>query len=154
MSRLSQIFPTAASNGTARLGILLVAGLLGAGLLFLADPYTTQSGPPSPWQAYAPLARRYLAAASRKDSLELSRFSASAGAVTWALSAGRHYPDSLAPWAKRAEVWSGFRRGDTTEVLLTAHSDVCWEHPIWMRFLGYAPQAKVVEVGSKCFDRS
>jgi hypothetical protein len=123
-------------------------------LLFLADPYTTRSGPPSPWEAYAPLARGYLAAAIRKDSLGLSRVSGSPGAITWALSVGGRYPDSLAPWAERAWVWSGFRRGDTTEVLLSASSDVCSEHPIWMRFLGDGPEAKVVEAGSKCFEPS
>jgi hypothetical protein len=153
MSRISHVLPGPASTGTARLGILAVAGAVCAALLFLADPYTTQSGAPSPWQAYVPLARSYLAAAIRKDSLELSRVSGSPAAVVWALSVGRRYPDSLAPWAERSRVWSGYRRGDTTEVLLYATSDVCWEHPIWMRFLGDAPEAKVVEVGSKCFEK-
>lgn len=153
VSRISHNFPESVSIGTARLGILLLAASLCAALLFLADPYTTQSGAPSAWEAYAPLARRYLSAAYRKDSLELARISGSRGAVAWALAAGRSYPDSLVPWAKRARVWSGFRRGDTTEVLLYAASDVCWEHAFWMRFLGDAPGAKVVEVGSGCFEQ-
>ncbi|HEY7615075.1 MAG TPA: hypothetical protein VH764_18920 [Gemmatimonadales bacterium] len=154
MSRISHVLPRAPSTETARLGILVVAGVVCAALLFLADPYTTQSGAPSPYQAYAPLARSYLAAAIRKDSLELTRFSGSAEAVTWALAVGRHYPDSLAPWAERAQVWSGYKRGDTTEVLLYATSEVCSEHPIWMRFLGDPSDAKVVGVGSKCFEKS
>jgi hypothetical protein len=122
--------------------------------LLLVQPYSGQSAPPSHWDEYARPAQRFLTAALRKDSLELSRRSASAEAARWGLAAGRQYPDSLAVWAREAHVWSGLMVGDTAEVLLLTDSKVCDERPIWLRFVGDSEDPRVVEAGSSCFDVS
>jgi hypothetical protein len=122
--------------------------------LLLVQPYSGQSGPPTRWDEYAKPAQRFLQAALRNDSLELSRQSASAEAASWGLQAARRYPDSLAVWAKRSHVWSGVMRGDTAEVLLSTDTQVCEERPIWLRFVGDSGAPKVVDAGSSCFDVS
>ncbi len=130
----------------------LAAVAVFSAFLLLVQPYSIGPGPPSHWDEYARPAQRFLQAALRRDSLELSRRSVSSGPARWALAAARRYPDSLAVWAREARVWSGFMRGDTAEVLLTTDSKVCEERPIWLRFLGDGGQPKVVEAGSSCFE--
>ena len=122
--------------------------------LLLVQPYSGRSGPPSRWDEYARPAQRFLKAASRRDSLELSRQSVSSAAARWGLAAARQYPDSLAAWARKARVWSGVMYGDTAEVLFYTDTKVCDDQPIWLRFLGDSGDVKVVEAGSTCFDVS
>jgi hypothetical protein len=118
---------------------LALAAVLTAAML-LAQPYSyRRAGPPSPWQAYAEPARRFLEAALRQDSVALVRQSASDAPVSWALGMARERPESLSGWAHDARVWTGSRHGDTTEILL--------HQPIWLRFVGSDSAARVVEAG-------
>jgi hypothetical protein len=130
---------------------VLVAGAFVAAML-LAQPYSWRGGADSPWSAYAEPARRFLQTALRDDTARLTELAADAAPVTWALAAARRHPDSIAPWAREASVWSGYRRGDTVEVLLQTGSSACADHPVWMRFIGDTADLKVVEAGSECFE--
>jgi hypothetical protein len=127
---------------------LLGAALLVAALVFL-QPYSVTS----PWAVYSRPAQRFLQAALRGDSLALVQQASSAEPVAWALAVGRSHPDSLAAWAREAEAWSGGRWGDTAEVVLQTSTEVCRDHPIWMRFVGSGEEARVLRVSSTCFDR-
>jgi hypothetical protein len=138
-------------NDKTPLLISLIAAAILATALLVFQPYSLRSGSPSPWQAYTRPAQQYLTAALKNDSLELVEQSASMAPVVWSLAAARRFPESLAVWAREAKVWTGFRRGDTAEVLLQTETDVCSEHPIWLRFVGKGDQVKVVEAGSGCF---
>ncbi len=129
----------------------VVAGAFVATML-LTQPYSYRDSRPSPWTAYAEPAKAFLQAALRKDSAKLASLSRSDRAVAWGLAAGRRYPDSIAIWAREATVWSGYERDDTVEVLLSSGSDVCYDHPIWLRLVGDVGDAKVVEAGTECFD--
>jgi hypothetical protein len=126
---------------------LLGAVLLGAGLAIL-QPYSVVS----PWSAYTKPAQRFLQAAVRRDSLALTRQSASAAPVVWALAAARTHPDSLAVWARNARASTGGRWGDTVDVLLSTSTEVCDEHPIWIRFVGSGDNARVLRASSACFE--
>ncbi len=139
-------------NDKAPIYVTLAGAAVLVLFLLLVQPYSATSGPPSPWDVYTQPARRFLEAALRRDSLELSRQSVSSGPVAWGLAAARRYPDSLAVWARELQVWSGVRRGDTAEVLFHTSTAVCDERPIWLRFLGDSGQFKVVEAGSACFE--
>jgi hypothetical protein len=122
--------------------------------LLLVQPYSARSVRPSHWDEYAHPAQSFLKAAVRSDSLELVRQSVSSAAARWGLAAARRFPDSLAVWARKAQVWSGVMHGDTAEVLLYTNTGVCEERPIWVRFLGDSGQVRIVEAGSTCFDPS
>jgi hypothetical protein len=126
---------------------LLAAAALGAAVLVL-QPYTADF----PGTAFAQPARRYIQAALARDSLALTRLSASPTPVSWALHAARARPDSLAAWAGHVEAWIGERVGDTTQVLVFASSDRCSQVPIVLRFVGAAGHPKVAEAGSACLD--
>jgi hypothetical protein len=126
---------------------LLGAGLLVAALMVL-QPYSVTS----PWGVYSRPAQRFLQAALRGDSLALAQQSGSVEPVVWALAAARRHPDSLAPWAKDAEAWTGGRWGDTAEVVLQTSAEVCRDHPIWIRFVGSGENARVLRVSSTCFE--
>ena len=56
------------------------------------------------------------------------------------MAVARRDPESLTAWANGAEVWTGRRLGDTTEVLL--------HQPIWLRFMGSGDEVRVVAAGS------
>jgi hypothetical protein len=126
---------------------LLGAGLLVAALMVL-QPYSVTSH----WGVYSRPAQRFLQAALRGDSLALAQQSGSVEPVVWALAAARRHPDSLAPWAKDAEAWTGGRWGDTAEVVLQTSAEVCRDHPIWIRFVGSGENARVLRVSSTCFE--
>jgi hypothetical protein len=126
---------------------LLGAALLITGLAVL-QPYSVTPR----WSAYTKPAQRFLQAALRGDSIALARQSESEGPVLWALDAARLYPDSLAVWARRGEAWTGGRRGDTADVLLSTPTPVCSEHPIWLRFVGSGEDARVLRASSACFE--
>jgi hypothetical protein len=140
-------------NGKTPVYLTLIAGAMFAAAMLISPPYVARLGPPSPWEAYAQPAQRYLSAALKRDSMALVEQSASPAPVAWGLEVARRYPDSLAAWVPDPQVWAGFNRGDTAEVLLHTESDVCSEQPIWMRFIGKADSAKVVEAGSACFEQ-
>jgi hypothetical protein len=125
--------------------------LLGVALLAVSvvtlQPYSVTS----PWEVYSKPAQRFLQAALRGDSLALAEQSGAVEPVVWALAAARRHPDSLAAWTT-AEAWSGGRWGDTAEVVLQASSEVCRDHPIWIRFVGAGDDARVLRVSSTCFE--
>jgi hypothetical protein len=131
---------------------ILLAAVFGT-VMLLVQPYSWRAGAESSsrWEAYLEPARRFLQAAVRKDSLALVQQSTNAEPVAWALAAARRQPDSLRIWAREAWVWTGSSHGDTTEVLYSAHTSVCPDQPIWLRFVGPREDAKVVEAGSACF---
>jgi hypothetical protein len=137
-------------NGRIPLYLSLLLAVILTIVLLVVQPYSFQADR-AQWEGYIEPVRTFLQSAMRRDSAALARQSAGAGPVNWALAAGRRYPDSLAPWADEARIWSGFRRGDTTEVLLTAKTDICGESPIWLRFLERGEERKVLEAGSGCF---
>lgn len=126
---------------------LLAAAFLGAALL-LSQPYSADW----PGRAFAKPAERYVRAALRQDSLALTRLSASAEPVTWALAAGRARPESLRLWAHGARAWTGERAGDTAEVFLYPYGEVCGEAPIVLRFVGAGSDARVLRASSACLD--
>jgi hypothetical protein len=128
---------------------LTVAGAvpLGAAIL-LIQPYSMDF----PGTAYAKPARRYLHAAISQDSARLTRLSASAAPVVWALETARNHPESRRAWTGRANVWTGVRRADTTDVLVFPSGKPCSEAPIVLRFVGAGDDAKVVKASWACFD--
>lgn len=133
-------------NGKAPLyGTLALLGILGAALVLL-QPYTADW----PGSDYAESSRRYLRAASRQDSLALSRLSTSDRPVRWALAAARRHPDTLALWARRVDAWTGPRNGDTTEVFVYPRTHACGGEPIVLRFVGAGIGSKVLEASSTC----
>jgi hypothetical protein len=136
-------------NGKAPLYLTLLGSTLLITAVLVFQPYSVTS----PWSAYTAPAQRYLQAAMRRDSAALVQQSISAAPVEWGLKAARLYPDSLAVWAREAQVWTGGRWADTAEVLLSTPTDVCSRHPIWLRFVGTGDRAKVVRAWSACFDR-
>jgi hypothetical protein len=133
-------------NGKMPLYLTLLAGVLCAVALWILQPYTVRS----PWDAYTGPAQRFLAAALRRDSLALSRLSGSVAPVVWALEAARARPESLMAVARDAEAWTGQRRGDTADVLLS--TEACSRHPIWLRFVGSGDQVKVLRASSTCLE--
>ncbi|HEX3232887.1 MAG TPA: hypothetical protein VHR41_01735 [Gemmatimonadales bacterium] len=134
-------------NGRMPLYLTLLAAVLCAAALWVLQPYTVRS----PWDAYTRPAQQFLRAAIRRDSLALTRQSGSVTPVVWALAAARTQPESLKVWARDAEAWTGKRRGDTADVLLSTATAVCSRHPIWLRFVGSGEQARVVRASSACF---
>jgi hypothetical protein len=133
-------------NGKMPLYLTLLIGVLGAVALWILQPYTVRS----PWEVYTRPAQRFLEAALKRDSAALSRQSGSIAPVVWALKAARARPESLMAVARDAEAWTGQRRGDTADVLLSA--EVCSRHPIWLRFVGSGDQLKVLGATSTCFE--
>jgi hypothetical protein len=133
-------------NGKMPLYLTLLAGVLCVAALWILQPYTVRS----PWDAYTKPAHRFLEAALKRDSLALSRLSGSVAPVVWALEAGRVRPESLMAVARDAEAWTGQRRGDTADVLLS--TEVCRRHPIWLRFVGSGDQVKVLRASSACLE--
>src|SRR6266536_1219947 len=110
-------------NGRVPLYLTLLAAGLSAAGLWLLQPYSVRS----PWDVYTRPAQQFLEAALQRDSAELSRQSGSIAPVIWALQAARTRPESLKVIARDAEAWTGQRRGDTADVLLSA--TVCSRHP-------------------------
>lgn len=135
-------------NGKAPLYLTVVAAVLLGGVILLIQPYSVDF----PGTAYAKPARRYLQAAISQDSVRLSRLSASAAPVAWALAAARIHPEPLAAWAGLTQAWTGVRRGDTTDVLVFPAGEPCSQAPIVLRFVGAGADARVVKASSACFD--
>jgi len=135
-------------NGKAPLYLTVLAAVLLIAATLLFQPYTADF----PGTAYARPARHYLQAAISQDSVSLSRLSASAAPVAWALEAARIHPDSLAAWAGPTKAWTGARLGDTTDVLIFPAGEPCSQAPIVLRFVGAGDDARVLEASSACFD--
>jgi len=135
-------------NGKAPLYLTVIGGVLLVAAIFLIQPYSADF----PGTAYAKPARRYLHAAISQDSVSLSRLSASAAPVAWALKAARSHPETLAAWTGRTQAWTGVRRGDTTDVLVFPAGDPCSDVPIVLRFVGSGDDAKVVKASWGCVD--
>jgi hypothetical protein len=133
-------------NGRMPLYLTLLAGVVCAAALWLLQPYTVRS----PWNAYTRPAQRFLAAALERDSAALSRQSGSVAPVVWALQAARTRPESLMAVVRDAEAWTGRRRGDTADVLLS--SEACSRHPVWLSFVGRGAGMKVLSASSTCFE--
>ena len=126
----------------------LTAVLVGAALM-LVQPYSADW----PGTAYARPARAFIRAALRQDSTALVRLSASAGAVRWALDAGRVHGDSLELWKRRPEAMVGERRGETTEVFVYPSGSVCGEAPLVLEFVGSGGGARVLRASASCWTR-
>ncbi len=135
-------------NGRTPFYLTLLATALFVAAVLVIQPYSVTS----PWSVYTKPAQQYLQAALRRDSLALTRQSASLAPVVWALDAGREHPEALAVWAREAEAWTGARGGDTAEVVLSTSSQVCIEHPIWLRFVGSGDSMRVLRISSSCFE--
>ena len=135
-------------NGKMPVYLTLLAAGLCAAALWIFQPYSVRS----PWDAYTRPAQRFLQAALTRDSLGLRRLSGSMAPVVWALEAARARPESLVVWARDAEAWTGKRRGDTADVLLSTRTEVCSRHPIWLRFVGTGDDVKVLRASSTCFE--
>jgi hypothetical protein len=135
-------------NGKAPLYLTVVAAVLLVAAIRLLQPYSADF----PGTAYAKPARRYLRAAIGQDSVGLSRLSASAAPVAWALETARSHPDSVVAWGGRTKAWTGVRRGDTTDVLVFPAGEPCSQVPIVLRFVGAGDDAKVVNASWACFD--
>ena len=131
-------------NGKTSLYLSLAAVAIFVAVILAVQPYSADF----PGAAYAPPARRYIAAAVGDDSLQLRRLSLSPAPVAWALAAGRSH--RLDPWRGRLEVWTGERRGDTTEVFVYPSDHACESSPIVFRFVGSGADARVVEAASSC----
>jgi hypothetical protein len=136
------------ANGKAPFYLTVLAAILLAAAILLIQPYSADF----PGTAFAKPVRRYLQAAISQDSLSLSRLSASAAPVAWALDAARIHPDSLAAWAGRTKAWTGVRRGDTTDVFVFPAGEPCSRAPIVLRFVGAGDDARVLKASSACFD--
>jgi hypothetical protein len=138
-------------------GTLVFLGILLAALVVL-QPYSADW----PGTRYTEPARRYIRAAMRQDSATLVRLSTSESPVRWALAAARRHPDILTQWKGRIQAFTGEQRGDTTEVFVYPYSGgylysgehTCEEEPIVLRFVSSPAALKVLEVRSKCLDRS
>jgi hypothetical protein len=135
-------------NGKTPLYLTVVAAALLVAAVLLIQPYSADF----PGTAYAKPAHRYLQAAISQDSVGLTRLSASAAPVIWALGASRTRPDSLAAWKGHTEAWTSVRRGDTTDVLVFPAGEPCSQAPIVLRFVRVGDDARVVKASSTCFD--
>jgi hypothetical protein len=124
------------------LTIALLALALGAVLAI--QPYSVRS----PWSAYDAPGHRFLSAALRRDSAELSRLSVSSGVVDWAIRAHREHPHDLSVWARFARAQAGLVQSDTTRVLFETATEVC---PLLITFVGQETQARVLEAKPRCY---
>jgi hypothetical protein len=132
-------------NGKMPIVLTLLGTVLLIALVLVLQPYSADF----PGTAYAGPARRYIRAALDRDSLALTRISASASPVLWALRVSRLHPDSLAAWSGHMQTWTGERKGDTTEVLVFPASDRC---ALVLRFVGTGSEARVSQASSACLD--
>ena len=133
-------------NGRTPLLLTVAAAALLTLALLWWQPYSADW----PGTAYAKSARQYVAAALRRDSVDLRRRSTSVAPVAWALRAARAAPESLAAWGQGGQAWMGKHRGDTTEVFFYPQGDACGESPIVFRFVGAGTRARVVTASSRC----
>ncbi len=123
---------------TATLLTLSVAAVL------TVQPYSVRS----PWSVYDAPGHRFLSAALRRDSAELTRLSASSDAVDWALRTRREHPGALSVWARFARAGTGVTGADTAKVLFESGTAVC---PLLITFVGHEPLTRVVDAKTRCY---
>ena len=133
-------------DGRMPLYLTLVALTVAVATLLIVQPYSADF----PATAYAKPAQRYVRAALRQDSLDLSRMSVSPGPVAWALDAARRHHERLATWATHTSAWTGEKWGDTAEVFLYPDRDPCSNAPIVLRFVGSDRNPRVLSASSSC----
>jgi hypothetical protein len=133
-------------NGKMPLYLTLAGVAFSVAAILIVQPYSADF----PATTYAKPAQRYVRAALREDSLDLSRMSASLGPVAWALHASRNHRDRLTTWATHTQVWTGERRGDTAEVFVYPDRDPCSNAPIILRFVGSGRNSRVLSASSAC----
>lgn len=129
--------------------LTLIALVLLGGAILVVQPYSADW----PGTGYTAPARRYIHAALHRDSLLLSRLSASERPVHWALAVSRGERDTLALWDRRVQAFTGKRSGDTAEVFVYPPGEVCATSPIVFRFVGVDRHARVLEARSACLAR-
>jgi hypothetical protein len=122
--------------------IAFLALAVAAVLLF--QPYSV----PSPWSVYDAPGKRFLSAALRRDSAELSHLSVSSAAVDWAIRTQRDHLHDLSVWARFARAGTGVVQSDTARVLFETATEVC---PLLITFVGQKPQARVFEAKPRCY---
>lgn len=130
----------------SRISIALTIALLALALaaVMIIQPYSVRS----PWSVYDAPGQRFLSAAVRGDSVELTRLSASSGAVDWAKRTQRDHPRALSVWAQFARAGAGVTQSDTSRVLFETATEVC---PLLITFLGHDAQARVLEAKPRCY---
>jgi len=136
-------------NGRMPLYLTAFTSVLVGAALMLVQPYSADW----PGTAYARPARTFIRAALRQDSTALVHLSASPGAVSWALDAGRVHGDSLELWTRRLQAAVGERRGDTTEVFVYPSGGACGEAPLVLEFVGSGSGARVLRASASCWAR-
>jgi hypothetical protein len=131
-----------------RISISLTITLLAlaAGAVLVIQPYSVQS----PWSAFDVPGQRFLTAALRRDSAELSRLSVSSGPVDWAIRTQRDHPHDLSVWAQFARAEAGVVRSDTTRVLFETATAIC---PLLITFVGHEAQARVLQAKPRCYTK-
>ena len=129
-----------------RIRLVLTIALL---VLALATVLTVQPySAPSPWSAYDAPGRRFLSAALRGDSAELTRLTVSSNAVDWAMRTQHDHAQALSVWAHFARAGTGVTQSDTSRVLFETATEVC---PLLITFVGQKQQARVLEAKSRCY---
>ncbi len=108
------------------------------------QPYSVRS----PWSVYDGPGQRFLSAALRRDSAELTRLSVSSSAVDWAIRTQRDHPHALSVWAHFARAGAGVIQSDTSKVLFETATELC---PLLITFVGREAQARVVEAKPRCY---
>ena len=129
-----------------RISIAFTIALLTLALaaVLAIQPYSVRS----PWSVYDAPGQRFLSAALRRDSAELTRLSVSSGAVDWAIRVQRDHPRALSVWAHFARAGTGVIQSDTSRVLFETATEVC---PLLITFLGHDAQARVLEAKPRCY---
>lgn len=126
---------------------IAAAGIFVA-VLLTSQPYSSDW----PGGGYTKSAQRYIRAALQQDSQTLTRLSANARPVAWALRTSRLHHEDLAHWKGRTQAWTGARAGDTTEVFLYPSGEVCEDSPIYFHFIGAGRNARVASISAPCID--
>jgi hypothetical protein len=129
-----------------RISIALTLALLVLALaaVLAIQPYSVRS----PWSVYDIPGQRFLSAALRRDSAELTRLSISSDAVDWAIRTQRDHPHALSVWAHFARAGAGVTQSDTSRVLFETATEVC---PLLITFVGHKQQTRVLEAKSRCY---
>lgn len=130
----------------SRISIALTIALLALALaaVLTIQPYSVRS----PWSVYDAPGQRFLSAALRRDSAELTRLSVSSVAVDWAIRTQRDHQHALSVWAQFARAGTGVIQSDTSRVLFETATEVC---PLLITFVGRDAQARVLEAKSRCY---
>jgi hypothetical protein len=129
-----------------RISISLTIALftLALAAVLAIQPYSVRS----PWSVYDAPGQRFLSAALRRDSAELSRLSVSSSAVAWAIRTQRDHPHALAVWARFARAGGGVTQMDTSRVMFETGTKLC---PLLITFVGQKDHSRVLEAKAECY---